>query len=137
MRISPGTRFTLLETTSYFEAYRPILQALQDIKDDHIPLENYLLRCDQNVALPSYFQQRSDVNFRPLLIKPNGKFSEFNGSLSDIKDLSTWPNAEQLGLDDSQFKALELALTKSVALIQGNIQIFIYFHLPSALKSST
>ncbi|CAF4356443.1 unnamed protein product [Rotaria sp. Silwood2] len=119
MRIPPGTHFTLLETTSYFEAYRPILQALQNIKDDQIPLEKYLLQCDTNVPLPNYFEQNSTIDFRPILIKTGGECNEFDGSLSNVKDLSTWPNAQQLGLDESQYKALQLAMTKSVALIQG------------------
>jgi len=121
MRIQPGTSFTLLETTSYFEAYRPILQALQNIKDDQLPLEKYLLHCDKNVTLPNYFEQKSDIDFRPILVKNSEKSREFDGGLSNVKDLSTWPNAEQLGLDDSQYKALQLAITKSVALIQGII----------------
>ncbi|CAF4976129.1 unnamed protein product, partial [Rotaria sp. Silwood1] len=119
MKIQPGTHFTLLETTSYFEAYRPILQALQNIKDDKIPLEKYLLQCDTNVPLPNYFEQNSSIDFRPILVKTSGEHNEFDGDLSNVKDLSTWPNAQQLGLDESQYKALQLAITKSVALIQG------------------
>ena len=121
MKIPPGTSFTLLETTSYFEAYRPILQALQNIADDHLPLESYLLHCEKNVAIPSYFEQRSEIDFRPILVKNIDRSSEFEGTMSNVKDLATWPNAEQLGLDDSQYKALQLAITKSVALIQGNL----------------
>ncbi len=121
MKIPPGTPFTLLETTSYFEAYRPILQALQNINDDRLPLEKYLLHCEKNVTIPDYFQQKSDIDFRPILVKTIDRSSEFEGTLSNVKDLTTWPNAEQLGLDDSQYKALQLAITKSVALIQGNL----------------
>jgi hypothetical protein len=121
MKITPGTPFTLLETTSYFEAYRPVLQALQNIKDDQLPLEKYLLHCDTNVTLPSYFQSKTEVDFRSILVKTAGAYDEFNGGLSDVKDVSTWPNAKQLGLDDSQYEALQLAITKAVALIQGII----------------
>lgn len=32
---------------------------------------------------------------------------------------TAWPTEEQLGLDDSQLKALKLALTKELAIIQG------------------
>lgn len=119
MRIPPGTSFTLLETTSYFEAYRPILQALQNIKDDRIPLDNYLLNCEKDVQLPKYFQENTDIDFRPILVKDLGIINQYHGKLSNVTDLSTWPNAEQLGLDDSQYKAFQLAITKSVALIQG------------------
>ena len=123
MRIPPGTPFTLLETTSYFEAYRPILQALQNIKDDQIPLEKYLLHCDKNVGLPEYFQGKSGINFEPILDKHSDSCKRYDGGLSDAKDLTTWPNAAQLGLDDSQYQALQLALTKAVALIQGETMI--------------
>jgi hypothetical protein len=102
MKIPPGTSFTLLETTSYFEAYRPILQALQNIKDDKLPLEKYLLHCDTNVTLPKYFQSKSEVDFRPILVKTAGVYDEFNGALSNVNDLSTWPNAKQFGLDENQ-----------------------------------
>ncbi|UJR28371.1 hypothetical protein I4U23_009614 [Adineta vaga] len=119
MRIPPGTSFTLLETTSYFEAYRPILQALQNIKDDQIPLEKYILHCDTNVMLPNYFELKSEIDFQLLLVKNTEQCEQYNGGLSNIKDLTTWPNAKQLGLDQSQYQALQLALTKSVALIQG------------------
>lgn len=122
MRIPPGTRFTLLETTSYFEAYRPILQALQNIKEDKIPLEKYLLHGDTDVPLPEYFEENSKIDFRPILVKTSGEHDEFDGTLSDVKDISTWPNVQQLGLDESQYKALQLAITKSVALIQGIAQ---------------
>ena len=120
MRIAPGTSFTLLETTSYFEAYRPILQALQHIPDDRLPLEKYLLHCDKNVDLPNYFEEKSEIDFRPILVANGETSCPFLGETSDVKDVSTWPNAEQLGLDDSQYKALQLAMTKSLALIQGN-----------------
>lgn len=36
-----------------------------------------------------------------------------------VLDLASWPSAEELELDDSQFKALQLALTKEFAIIQG------------------
>ena len=122
MRVAPGTRFTLLETTSYFEAYRPILRALQNIKDDRLPLESYLLNCNTDVSYPEYFQNQTTIDFRSLLPKRVERGDAFSGSLSDVNDLSTWPTADQLGLDDSQNKALQLALTKAVALIQGRVQ---------------
>ena len=33
--------------------------------------------------------------------------------------MNAWPTAEELELDESQFKAVQLALTKEFALIQG------------------
>ena len=34
-------------------------------------------------------------------------------------DVDQWPSKEQLGLDESQYEALQTALTKEVAVIQG------------------
>ena len=34
-------------------------------------------------------------------------------------DVTQWPSKDQLGLDESQYKALQIALTKEVAVIQG------------------
>lgn len=36
-----------------------------------------------------------------------------------VLDVNSWPNKEQLGLDESQYEALKIALTKEVAVIQG------------------
>jgi superfamily II DNA or RNA helicase len=36
-----------------------------------------------------------------------------------ILEADTWPDAEQLGLDSSQFRALQAALTKELVVIQG------------------
>lgn len=44
-----------------------------------------------------------------------------NDSMKPFNPLNpdAWPTEEQLGLDDSQLKALKLALTKELAIIQG------------------
>ena len=36
-----------------------------------------------------------------------------------VLEVNSWPNKEQLGLDESQYEALKIALTKEVAVIQG------------------
>lgn len=36
-----------------------------------------------------------------------------------VLNLASWPSAQDLELDESQFKALQLALTKEFAVIQG------------------
>ena len=36
-----------------------------------------------------------------------------------VLDSASWPSARNLGLDNSQFKALQLALTNEFAVIQG------------------
>lgn len=57
------------------------------------------------------------------------------GSNVSVLDLASWPSAKDLELDDSQVKALQLALTKEFAVIQGppgtgktfiGLKVFIY-----------
>lgn len=43
----------------------------------------------------------------------------FKGTSVPLLKLSSWPSAEHLDLDDSQFRALQMALTKEFAVIQG------------------
>ena len=43
----------------------------------------------------------------------------FKGTDVPILNLDSWPSAEDLDLDDSQFRALQMALTKEFAVIQG------------------
>ncbi|CAF1647337.1 unnamed protein product, partial [Didymodactylos carnosus] len=111
MKTPIGTKLTLLETTAYFEAYRPILSALQSIKDDKIPLSSYLLGCKQDIALPAYFENNYTLDFTNIITN--------NVHIGDIRDISTWPTADQFGLDHSQYKALQQALTQCVGIIQG------------------
>ena len=43
----------------------------------------------------------------------------FLGTSVPLLKLSSWPSAEDLDLDDSQFRALQMALTNEFAVIQG------------------
>ena len=55
---------------------------------------------------------------RPLLVTVF-TFSSIKGTDVPLLSLASWPSAEDLQLDDSQFKALQMALTKEFAVIQG------------------
>ena len=46
-------------------------------------------------------------------------FHDQTASNVTVLDLASWPSARNLGLDNSQFKALQLALTNEFAVIQG------------------
>lgn len=46
-------------------------------------------------------------------------FSFPKGSSVPILSLASWPSAKELELDDSQYRAIQMALTKEFAVIQG------------------
>lgn len=46
-------------------------------------------------------------------------FNNQTASTVTVLDSASWPSARELGLDESQFKALQLALINEFAVIQG------------------
>lgn len=65
---------TMVETMTYFEAYRPVLNALQLIDPNGaFPLEPYLLKLDKNVTPPDYVSRSTTYDFTPLLVDPNSE----------------------------------------------------------------
>lgn len=115
--LSASQRYVMAETTAYFEAYRYILQGLQEVGKD-MPLQSSIVYCKPNNRAPRYLTRGGSVlpyDFCPLL-QINKKPREFR---CPVLNTMKWPSAEQLGMDDSQHKALQMALTKEIAIIQG------------------
>ncbi|CAF4931589.1 unnamed protein product, partial [Rotaria socialis] len=63
---------TMIETTTYFEAYRPVLRALQSINiDEPFPLAPFLLKLTNEKIPPDYVKPSTTYDFTPLLVDPN------------------------------------------------------------------
>lgn len=61
----------MIETTTYFEAYRPVLNALQKIpSDDRFPLAPFLLKLNNAMTPPDYLTSSTTYDFTPLLVDP-------------------------------------------------------------------
>lgn len=132
--ISPLTDFVVLETEAYFEAYRHILLALQNITD--FQLKQYIVDVEKNVGGPRYLSANTTYDISPLLLPINTLASQStnadssrsehiqnpaNSRLTSLPILndSLWPKEDTVGLDASQLKALKVALTKEFSVIQG------------------
>lgn len=64
----------MVETMTYFEAYRPVLNALQSISaDDTFPLAPFLLQLTNDVVPPDYITPAITYDFTPLLVEPNSQ----------------------------------------------------------------
>jgi len=62
----------MIETMTYFEAYRPVLNALQSINADHtFPLGPFLLQLTNQMIPPDYITSTTTYDFTPLLVEPN------------------------------------------------------------------
>uniref|UniRef100_A0A3P8YD04 RZ-type domain-containing protein n=1 Tax=Esox lucius TaxID=8010 RepID=A0A3P8YD04_ESOLU len=107
--------FLMVETTAYFEAYRYVLEGLQELEVEDLPFLRYIVECSADVHPPAYLHRADSYNLsaiaRPKFMKSIHPFRAL--------DPAAWPPREQLGLDESQMRALQLALTKELAIIQG------------------
>ncbi|XP_069808099.1 NFX1-type zinc finger-containing protein 1 [Dendropsophus ebraccatus] len=116
-RARPITPFIMVETTAYFEAYRHVLEGLQEIDVQDVPFQKYIVSCERDVGAPRYLNAGVQYDFSCLLDK------DFKSSAMETKvnvlNPREWPSKEILGFDDSQIEAVRLALTKELAIIQG------------------
>ncbi|PFX30307.1 NFX1-type zinc finger-containing protein 1 [Stylophora pistillata] len=130
--IHTGDLCQMVESIAFFEAYRPVLEGLKTIPPGEFPFQT-------DVQSPAYLRkpggQHVKFDFSPLISNeesPDYKWSpacvpknknpgglEVSGLMISVLDPASWPTAEDLKLDDSQFNALQLALTKEFAVIQG------------------
>lgn len=141
--IPKDTVFVMAETTAYFEAYRHVLQGLQNVHEGDMPFEKYIVRCDSEMSLPAYLRQNPTARFdlRPLVDdeiilrgrknipgyrEENAREITYNFSPKSaearrvkVDDLKTWPVADLFHLDMSQYRAVQNALSREFAIIQG------------------
>ncbi|UJR33622.1 hypothetical protein I4U23_021057 [Adineta vaga] len=65
---------TMVETMTYFEAYRPVLNALQLIDiEQPFPLEPFLLKLTNEKISPDYVTATTTYDFTPLLVDPKSE----------------------------------------------------------------
>ncbi|CAF0927851.1 unnamed protein product [Adineta steineri] len=71
-KIDSSCSLTMIETTTYFAAYRPVLSALQMMPtDDRFPLGPFLLKLTNERIPPDYLTTTTTYDFTPLLVDPN------------------------------------------------------------------
>ncbi|CAL1528885.1 unnamed protein product [Lymnaea stagnalis] len=129
---SRDKRFIMVESPSYFEAYKYVLAGLQNFTENNFPFWKYIGECNKNVDSPRYIRdlQQPTLDLRPLvdkhfkIVEHSTEAPEFieqarTAAAVNILDLESWPNHNTLGLDTSQFVALQSALTKEFSIIQG------------------
>ncbi|XP_072013675.1 NFX1-type zinc finger-containing protein 1-like [Amphiura filiformis] len=141
--------FVMAETSAYFEAYRHVLEGLQQIKRHTLPLQRYIIDVAIRIDAPEYLRQNPAVRYdlSPLVaestlsdnIKEDDEQDDEGGLVRRMKGLgvtsrnrhsatqassvrvmgSHWPSETKLKLNSCQMGALKMALTKELAVIQG------------------
>ncbi|XP_068120429.1 NFX1-type zinc finger-containing protein 1 [Hyperolius riggenbachi] len=118
-RASPTDSFIMVETTAYFEAYRHVLEGLKEMNAQDVPFQKYIVSCEKEVGAPRYLNAGSQYNLGCILsLEEETSISAAKNNIN-VLNLRNWPSKESLGLDESQMQALQLALTKELAIIQG------------------
>ncbi|XP_047439999.1 NFX1-type zinc finger-containing protein 1 isoform X2 [Mugil cephalus] len=114
-RIQKDQSFLMVETTAYFEAYRYVLEGLKEQEEDDLPFQRYIVECNTNVQPPAYLQEMDDYDLSSVADP------DYKNRIPPFHSLNeeAWPRMEKLGLDESQMKAFQLAITKELAIIQG------------------
>ncbi|KAI5644350.1 AAA domain-containing protein [Phthorimaea operculella] len=103
--------YTMIESEVYFEPYLHVLKALQDPKfPEHIAMSKYIIQVDPKPQPPAYLTLDSIFKI-DMEDSTKTKFRVLNPM--------TWPSRDELGLNQSQYAAFELALTHEFAVIQG------------------
>ena len=104
--------YTMLECPVFFEPYRVVMEAYQQMDASNFPPSPYILGWTKAAGVPDYLKANL-ANYR-LTLK--------DGTVETIKDVMTlhsWPSAERIGVNEIQREALHAAMTHEVALIQG------------------
>ena len=112
--------FTMIESPVYFVAYAPVIEKLHEIEPQHLCFSQYLVQLQKAVAKPTYLRNKREVVFNLKGIICNCDKKECKHEQVHLMDRHSWDNSLATStLDDSQKKALHMALTSELALIQG------------------
>ncbi|XP_074745728.1 NFX1-type zinc finger-containing protein 1-like isoform X2 [Strix uralensis] len=115
------TSFTMVESPAFFEAYRHVLEGLQELSPATVPFGRYLVHCKTSVRRPAHLGADKLFSLVPLLpdgVK-KGKEPAVDLSAVSLEDPEIWSPKTFPHLDESQLAAIRLALSREFVLIQG------------------
>jgi len=121
-RIQPGKVFCCIENVSiYFEAYRHVLVAMQNMRSADVPFQNTLLPHQPDPVPPTFVKAENDLWHFHNVFTSCEKADSPVAAPKSFNILQEWPEAlrQALDLDPSQLDAVQHSLTHAFALIQG------------------
>jgi len=121
-RMEPGKTFCCIEnTTTYFEAVRHVLIALQNMRPTDVPFQSILLSPQPDSLPPGFLKAGADMFHFHNVFQSCEKADAPVSAPKTFNVLQEWPSTlqEALDIDPSQLDAIRHALTHAVALIQG------------------
>lgn len=114
VEIDSSKTFMMIEhRSSYFEAYKWTLKALQRMKHTEFPLKDQICFLNKQMLTPEYL--RTNPLYDLSGVFPDTADTE---SLEEVNILQEWPNITT-SMDDSQMAALKSIVCDPIAVIQG------------------
>uniref|UniRef100_A0A663DY54 Uncharacterized protein n=1 Tax=Aquila chrysaetos chrysaetos TaxID=223781 RepID=A0A663DY54_AQUCH len=111
------TSFTMVESPAFFEAYRHVLEGLQELSPTAVPFGRYLVHCKPSIRRPAHLG--ADRLFSLLAESGWGAPPRAPHPHSFLEDPEVWSPKIFPHLDESQLAAIRLALSREFVLIQG------------------
>ncbi|KAG9356145.1 hypothetical protein JZ751_000989 [Albula glossodonta] len=59
--VSPNDSFLMVETMAFFEAYRHVLEGLKEMSARDLPMQRYIVSCEEDISPPGYLQGHRHV----------------------------------------------------------------------------
>jgi helicase required for RNAi-mediated heterochromatin assembly 1 len=114
IEIDSQMEFVMIEErSSFFEAHRHTMLALQKVAREPFPLQEHLIEVQKRVDPPAYLRHRPHLNL-------SAAFTSEDAAFENVDVLSSWPTSDlKTTLDKSQQKALRYIITKRLAIVQG------------------
>jgi AAA domain len=104
-----ASSFKMIESEVFFDPYNHVLRTLQTLDESNFPFAEYIISYQKDVYPPKYLEVEPAVIYN----LPQCHFPVLP------LDTNTWPSQRDLDLDDSQYRALYMGLTRELAVIQG------------------
>eukprot|EP00057_Strongylocentrotus_purpuratus_P016844 XP_011671318.1 PREDICTED: NFX1-type zinc finger-containing protein 1-like [Strongylocentrotus purpuratus] len=115
--------FIMAESSAYFEAYRHVLSRIQHVTEQSMPLTDYIISASPNIRPPAYIRNDRSIEYdlSPIVSGdvPNAKQTAMRIKTVRILDDREWTRLGNTGLDESQLRAVQAALTQEMTVIQG------------------
>ena len=120
--------YTMVESSSFFEAYRHVLKSLQE-SGENLPFQRYIVGEKKHtpssldsddldsevIQYPRYLPFDAQYDLTPLMKEKNRSL----GKNISLRNAGEWPHKDLMALDDSQLDAVKSALTREISIIQG------------------
>lgn len=139
LALSENDYYTMIESQAHYETYYHILRSLQKAEFDIMPFTEILIESQCSIVQPPQYMCLSEdtkISHPQLVFDMKdalGMIDQHGTSLFDLYPLfktntlhsfdvskpECWPKVDQVQLDESQLKAMKMALTQKVSVIQG------------------